>query len=166
MGDAPDQEPAKAGLQSAAELLKLTLALSTGALVFGASLIEKKLPFTGWLKVSIVAAWALLAIAAGAGILAISAIPMMVAKSNYDLEDRFLTWPARVHQLAFVAGILCLGAALATAFFRASPEDSRKDTPPPAYMIIQESTRAGDIAEVTRPICRDRCCVTPRRKGK
>jgi hypothetical protein len=140
MANGVPDDPGKAGLQSASELLKLTLTLSTGALVFGAGLIEKKLPFTGLLKGTIVAAWALLAIAAGAGIMAIAAIPMMQAKANYNLEDPFLTWPARVHQIAFVLGILCLGGTLATAFFRVAPTAPDAVQPPMSYTVLEENT--------------------------
>jgi hypothetical protein len=57
----------------------------------------------------------LLGVAAAAGILALSAIPMMLASANYDRECRFLTWPARVHQLTFAAGILILGISLGSS---------------------------------------------------
>jgi len=110
-----DKDPKKEGLEKAGELLKLTLALSTGALVFGVGLVKEQSGLTAPAKWIILVAWTLLGLAAGSGILAISAIPMMMAKGNYDLEDKFLTWPARVHQVTFFVGIILLGVALATA---------------------------------------------------
>ena len=145
-------DPQKEGLEKAGELLKLTLSLSTGALVFGAALVKEQLDFSGATKWAVIWAWTLLALAAASGILAISAIPMMIAKSNYDLEDKFLTWPARVHQITFIIGIVLLGFALALSLLKsAKPKDQQ---PPSTVNYIMDSH---DSANVTEACCQ-RCC--------
>lgn len=109
--------PEKEGLLATTEFLKFTIALGAGALVFGGGLVGDKLTLptkAGWL---LIASWALLGLSVAAGVLAYARIPIMLAESNYDLEDRFFTWPGRAHQLLFGAGMICLGFALALALF-------------------------------------------------
>jgi hypothetical protein len=109
------ESSAKDAIDRAADVLKLTLALATGALVFGADFIKEQVVLSSITRLMVMIAWGLLGASAAAGILALSAIPMMVAKQNYNLEDPYLTWPARVHQVAFVLGIILLGVTLASS---------------------------------------------------
>jgi hypothetical protein len=143
-----DSNPGKDGLQSAGEVLKVTLTLATGALVFGAGLVKDYATFPGFSYVTVLLAWVLLGLSAGAGILALSAVPMMLSKSNYDLEDPYLTWPARVHQLAFAIGILLLGISLARAI-RSRPiaEISSKTLP----AVTQTTTSPNPILPTGAP---------------
>lgn len=109
--------PEKEGLLATTEFLKFTIALGAGALVFGGGLVGDKLtlpPKAGWL---LIASWALLGLSVAAGVLAYARIPIMLAESNYDLEDKFFTWPGRAHQLLFGVGMICLGFALGLALF-------------------------------------------------
>lgn len=151
-GSVVPPNPQKEGLEKAGELLKLTLSLSTGALVFGAALVKEQLDFSGATKWAVIGAWVLLSLAAASGILAISAIPMMVAKSNYDLEDKFLTWPARVHQVTFIIGIVLLGFALASSLLKASKPKDEKPTGTVNYIMDSH-----DSASSTETGCRH-CC--------
>jgi hypothetical protein len=121
-----EANPGKDALEKATDLLKVTVALSTGALVFSAGLTKEHLDFALWQTLVLVAAWALLAVAAASGLMAVSAIPPMLAKKDYNLENKFLTWPARIHQITFAIGILLLGIALASLLFRGAPADKSK----------------------------------------
>lgn len=116
--------PRKDGLDKAGEFLKLSLSLATGALVFGVALVKEQLVLSGFAKSMVIGAWLLLAAAAASGILALAAIPMMVAKENYDLEDKFLTVPARIHQVTFVLGMILLGGAAVTLLNTGKPQGS------------------------------------------
>lgn len=153
-------DPKKEGLQSAAEWLKLTLALSTGALIFGVGLVKEHIDFAPWQKALMVGAWALLGLASATGILALSAIPMMLANSNYDLEDRFLTWPARIHQGSFMLGSLALGFALAISLLHSTPSQSSSAVTP-TYTIVDRTTsnrtnQENSAASACNTYCR--CC--------
>jgi len=104
-------------LLATTEFLKFTIALGAGALVFGGGLVGDKLTLPlrgGWL---LIGSWALLGLSVATGVLAYARIPIMLAESNYDLEDKFFTWPGRAHQLLFGLGMIFLGLALALALF-------------------------------------------------
>ena len=160
----PSPAAQKEGLEKAGDLLKLTLALSTGALVFGVGLAKEQSGFSGVTKWAILIAWILLGVAAASGIIAISAIPMMIARSNYDLEDKFLTWPARVHQVTFIFGIILLGIALAGSLLK--PQKSQKNDPAANVYYIMVScdslSTTGSTCTVTS-CCRSLCqCIRSR----
>jgi hypothetical protein len=113
--------PKKEALQSAAEFLKLTVTLATGALVFGAGLVKDALSLgiiSRWL---IVVSGLLLGLASAAGILALAAIPMMLERVDYEVRDKYFERPIRVHQLTLAAGVMLLGIALATAILGNRP---------------------------------------------
>jgi hypothetical protein len=158
----PNPAAQKEGLEKAGDLLKLTLTLSTGALVFGVGLTKEQPGFSGLTKWAILIGWILLGLAAASGIIAISAIPVMMAKSDYDLENKFLTWPARVHQVSFVFGIVSLGIALAALLL--SPQRPQMNDPPASvYYIINSHDSAGSVSPVHAIgyCCRSSCqCVS------
>jgi hypothetical protein len=121
--------PQKEALLAGTEFLKYTLALTTGALVFGAGLIGNKSIAGTFASTSLVASLILLGVAVAAGALSYSRIPVMLHHSNYDLEDKYLVWPGRVHQVAFLLGMIALGLTLGAAALFAKSGDP---TPPPA----------------------------------
>jgi hypothetical protein len=127
-------DPRKEGLEKASDLLKLSVGFATGALVFSAGLIVEKLDLSGAAGYMLMGSWILLGISAAAGMLSLLAIPMMIAKSNYDLEDPYLEWPVRIHQVAFLFGIMLLGVALALALAR-----GKRDPPIDPLPPIQDS---------------------------
>ena len=68
-----------------------------------------------------ITAWVLLGLASATGLLALAAIPMMIWRQNYNLEDPYLTWPIRAHHVCFIFGIVLLGVALAASLRRGDP---------------------------------------------
>jgi hypothetical protein len=105
--------PDKAGLEKAADFVNYLLALGTGALVFSAELIKKDYPMSPAARVLILVSWSLLAISILGGMFAYMRIPVMLSEKNYDLEDKYMIWPGRTQQIAFLIGIPVLGFALA-----------------------------------------------------
>jgi hypothetical protein len=105
--------PDKAGLEKTADFVNYLLVLGTGALVFSAELIKKDYPMSPAARVLVLVSWLLLAISILGGIVAYMRIPVMLSEKNYDLEDKYMIWPGRVQQRAFLFGIPVLGFALA-----------------------------------------------------
>jgi hypothetical protein len=136
MAAVPPPAPAKEGLAATMEVLKYTLALGTGALVFGGGLVGEKVALSPVAAQFLVASWLLLGLSVAAGALAYARIPVMLAETNYDLEDKFLIWPGRIHHVAFLLGMLALGLALAIAVFA----KSATGTDTPAKPIIDKET--------------------------
>ena len=90
--------------------------------MFSAGLVGNKIALPVSAKGFLVASWILLTFSVIAGVLAYSRIPVQLAEENYDLEDRFFTYPGKVHQLTFIIGILCLGIALILILVGSSDE--------------------------------------------
>jgi hypothetical protein len=109
------EPPGKVALTTAAEFMKYTIALGTGSLVFSAGLVSQDIGLPTYGKVLLILSWVSLVASVIAGVLAYSRIPIQLAEENYDLEDKWFTYPGRVHQGAFLLGIVCLGAALIVA---------------------------------------------------
>lgn len=102
----------KAGLDKTADFVNYLLALATGALVFSAGLIKPDYQMSSGARVLLLASWCLLAMSVLGGMFAYMRIPVMLSEQNYNLEDKYMIWPGRVQQGAFVFGIVALGAAL------------------------------------------------------
>lgn len=106
------QKAGKESLATAADFIKYTTGFATGALVFSAGLLDKTQHISSFAAGVLIAAWVLLSISVMAGVLAFSRIPIQQSEESYDLEDKFFTWPGKIHQLSFVFGILALGSVL------------------------------------------------------
>jgi hypothetical protein len=106
------KEAGKESLATAADFIKYTAGFATGALVFSIGLLEKSRHLSSFAAGVLIAAWALLSISVMAGVLAFSRIPIQQSEESYDLEDKYFTWPGKVHQLFFIFGILALGSVL------------------------------------------------------
>jgi len=107
-----EEPPEKAALTTAADFIKYTTALGTGTLVFSAGLTAENVDLSGFAKACLIASWLLLAISVALGVLTYSRIPIKLAEKNYDTQDKWFSYPGRLHQLTFLAGIACLGVAL------------------------------------------------------
>jgi len=107
--------PGHEALTTAAEFIKYFTALATGALVFSAGLVSDKITLTPIAQWLLTASWALIAASVLGGVLAYARIPIQLAAATYDLEDKWLTYPARGQQVAFILSMLCLAAALFSA---------------------------------------------------
>jgi hypothetical protein len=105
-------DPAKEALTNAADLVKYTLALGTGALVFSVGLVSKEVTLTVLAKGTLTAAWTILAVSITAGIIALMVIPGKIASKQYHLADSRLTQPYQISQVAFVLGVIFLGLTL------------------------------------------------------
>jgi hypothetical protein len=108
----PDDGLPKEVLLTAAETVKYTTAFAIGALVFSVDLVVGKDPLPGGQIVLVCIAWLLLGLSSVGGFLSYSRVPIQLANRNFDLEDPFLVWPARAHQVGFVFGILLLAGAI------------------------------------------------------
>ena len=106
------EPPKKTALIAAAEFLKYTIAFGTGTLVFSAGLVGEKVALPSPASPLLIATWILLTISVVSGVLAYSRIPIQLAEQKYDLEDRYFTFPGRIHQITFLLGIACLGLSL------------------------------------------------------
>lgn len=96
----------------ALDVIKLTLALATGSLVFSAGLLTEKLTFSCALRFWLIGSWILLGVSVIGGVLGMMRIPMIVHDGNPDVNDKLLTYCMRIHHLSFIAGIILLGIAL------------------------------------------------------
>jgi hypothetical protein len=134
--------PDKAGLEKAADFVNYLLALGTGALVFSAELLKKDYPMSAAARVLILLSWCLLGISIIGGILAYMRIPVMLSEQKYDLEDKYMIWPGRFQQLAFLLGILLLGIALGILLWRRDIDTPASSTKA-ARFVIYERVRNG-----------------------
>lgn len=107
-----DPELGQATLQMCAELMRYTLALSTGALVFSTGLAREVATMRAAVKWLLVAVWLLLSLSTVAGILALARMPVMMSERNFDLMDPVLMVCVQVHQVGFLLGIVALGVSL------------------------------------------------------
>jgi hypothetical protein len=112
------EEAKKDGLTAAAEYVKYTLALGTGALVFSAGLLSTNtITLTPSGKVCLLLSWALFGVSIALGVFALAIVPGKLAAKTYDLNDKLLTFPTILHQVAFVSGVICLGVTLVTTLY-------------------------------------------------
>ncbi|HYM77613.1 MAG TPA: hypothetical protein VE377_16695 [Candidatus Dormibacteraeota bacterium] len=145
----PPPNPDKSGLEKTADFVNYVLALATGALVFSAELIKKDYPMTPLARNLVLASWFLLSLSVVGGMLAYMRIPVMLSDSNYDLEDKFLTPPGKVQQIAFFVGIIVLGVALGTLLWNrdvsASETNKQGSTdgrlPSPDHYVLGKSAK-------------------------
>jgi hypothetical protein len=110
-----------AGLDSASEFIRLSTGFAAGSLVFSVGLIGSAPSLSNSGRIFLFVAWIALFAAMVAGVIASSRIPVKKAQKNYDLEDKFLTTPTRVHQFAFASGVICLGITLLLTLFNEPP---------------------------------------------
>jgi hypothetical protein len=100
-------EAGQRALEGALDWTKVSTGLATGALVFGVGLLGAGESFAGvrWL---LVVAWLLFGISVLFGIFAQASLPVMMKDKDYDLERKVFTYPARIHQVAFLFAIAFL----------------------------------------------------------
>jgi hypothetical protein len=99
-------------LATATEVIKLTMTLATGSLVFSAGILKEALSISDGGKMCLVVAWVSLGTSVICGALAYSRVPIMIAKGKQDLEDIYFIIPGRLHQIAFLIGVIALGLAM------------------------------------------------------
>jgi hypothetical protein len=119
--------PCKEGLKQLIDLLKFTLALVTGTLVFSVGLLKEAIALNTCAKVFLLFSWLSLTASAAAGVLAYMRIPVLIAKQDYNFRDNRMEKHARFHQIAFIIGLLLLGVTLIIALFQKSGQPSYQD---------------------------------------
>jgi hypothetical protein len=84
--DKPEDEQLRSedGLKQIVDLLKFTLALATGSLVFSAGLLKEDIKLNCCAKCFLFVSWVALATSAAAGVLAYMRIPMLIAKKDFN----------------------------------------------------------------------------------
>jgi hypothetical protein len=153
----PATTPEKNSLDKAGDFVKYLTALATGALVFSADLLKKDFTLTSAGHYWLLVAWVFLALAAISGLVALARIPMMLAKSNFNLEDSLLVPALRGQQICFLIGIPALGVALILALWakpthseseQAHQEQSGSTTPlpnPPFRLTLSAAQIVGGL---------------------
>jgi uncharacterized membrane protein YiaA len=104
--------PDSGGLDSAADFIKVSTGFAAGSLVFSVGLVNSASNLSNNARGFIFLAWITLFVAMVAGVLAFSRIPIQKAAKDYDLEDKFLTTPLKLHQISFALGVVFLGISL------------------------------------------------------
>ena len=100
------------GFKQILDLLKFTILLATGSLVFSTGLLTKDINIVFCAKFCLFLSWLSLAASVATGVLAYMRIPMLTAKKDFNIHDKLMEIPGRIHHITFVVGILFLGVAL------------------------------------------------------
>lgn len=108
---AGETKEAKA-LSAAVDVVKVTLALATGTLVFSAGLLRDNVKVSSAAKGLLVASWCSLGLSILAGALAYSRVPVMIADDKPDIHDKWFERPGQIHEVAFLVGVVALGIAM------------------------------------------------------
>ncbi len=109
--------PTPDALKAAGDIIKVSTGLATGALVFGVGLLPNAASYSPLTRVLLVLSWALLLVSIIAGILSQAAIPVLLADEDYDIENKYYTWPGRIHQVSFGFAVAILAAALISIMY-------------------------------------------------
>jgi len=99
-------------LASAVDALKATIAIATGTLVFSAGLLKENVQLTCAGNLLLATSWVCLGVSIVAGTLAHLRVPVMIAEDKPDIADKWFKPPGRIHHVAFVFGVVFLGAAM------------------------------------------------------
>src|SRR5713101_351001 len=97
----PVWEAAADALKAAGDIIKLSIGLATGALVFSVGLLPNSPLYTLFVRGCLVAAWTLLLLSIGTGVLSQAAVPVLMDDQDYDIENPWFTYPGRIHQVLF-----------------------------------------------------------------
>jgi len=94
------------------DVLKLTLTLATGTLVFSAGLLKEQVDVGTASKSLLISSWCSLGLSILAGALAYLRVPVMINRNRSDIKDEWFEIPGRVHHVAFLLGVTALGTAM------------------------------------------------------
>jgi hypothetical protein len=125
-------------LKAAGDIIKVSTGLATGSLIFSVGLIGNAPSYSLTVRVLLVVSWILLAISIIVGVLSQAAIPVLMAHQDYNIEDKYFTYPGRVHQTAFVIAIIVLSIALFKMVY-SEPTTLRVPTAVEAVSIARNS---------------------------
>lgn len=106
------EEPEERALQALLDIVKLTLALATGALVFSVGLLQEDVLLSWWSSFLVKCSWVLLGLSILAGTVALHRLPVKISEGELSMDDRYLNLPGKVHHILFILGMAVLGAAL------------------------------------------------------
>jgi len=99
-------------VSSATDVMKVTMALATGTLVFSAELLKEDVSIGLTAKVFLVASWCFLCTSIIAGALSYMRVPVMISEDNLDIHDKLFSSPGRIHHLSFLVGVIVLGITM------------------------------------------------------
>jgi uncharacterized membrane protein YiaA len=131
-------------LDSAADFIKVTTGLATGALVFSVGLTNAPSGLNTPARYLLATSWIALLVSLLFGVfVAQGRITTKMAERSYDIHgDRWLTIPTMAHQWAFFLGVALLGATLAVVVAQQPPTNNAK---------VLSAMRAVQIAENNVP---------------
>jgi hypothetical protein len=99
-------------MKAAGDIIKVSTGLATGSLIFSVGLIGNAPGYSLTIRGLLVVSWVLFAISIILGVMSQAVIPVLMAHQDYNIEDRWFTYPGRVHQTAFVFAVIVLAVAL------------------------------------------------------
>jgi hypothetical protein len=109
-------------LENSVEFTKHVMTLSGAGMAFVITLDLQKL--ANIQRISIAISIIFLAVALAAGLLVWSRATVMMAKSSYNLDDRYLKIPGLINLFSFAFGVVSLGAYVIIRLFDANPQYS------------------------------------------
>ncbi len=143
---APDPGPDSDALKAAGEILKVSTGLATGALVFSVGLLPGAITAGALIRGTLAGTWVMLFLSVIGGVLAQSAIPVLLAERRYDIEAPTFTWPGRVHQVLFGLAILGLAVVL-TASLYSQPAAPRIGSASHAVITARAALHPGEVPD-------------------
>lgn len=108
----PDETNKAKALTAAVDVLKVTLTLATGTLVFSAGLLKENVTVSTASKYLLEFSWFALGVSVAAGALAYSRVPVMIGDGQPNIEDQRFKTPGMIHHIAFFLGVTALGVAM------------------------------------------------------
>lgn len=88
------------------------LKIATGTLVFSAGLLKEDIQLGCAGKWLLGISWFCLGISIITGSVAQLRVPVMIAEDKPNIADKWFEPPGRIHHIAFVLGVVFLGAAM------------------------------------------------------
>jgi hypothetical protein len=101
--------PEQAAMQQAQEFVRFLIALASAVIGFSTTLIDRAALHDTYYLHGI---WVLMSVSIFCGMLCYSRTIVMLSKSKFSLTDRFLEFPGRIQQGAFIFGMLVVGVTL------------------------------------------------------
>jgi hypothetical protein len=148
----PTATPAAASdaLKAAGDIIKVSTGLATGALVFSVSLLPNASTYTPGIRCFLILSWFSLLVSILTGVLSQSAIPVLMEDQDYNIENKWFTWPGRAHQIAFGFAIIFLAVAL-TKIVYSEPSHLRVRSAAEAVAIARrEIVDKFEVAKVSK----------------
>jgi hypothetical protein len=102
----------ESALNAAIEVIKVTITLATGTLVFSAQLLKEDVCISPVGKCWLFFSWVLLGCSIISGALAYARVPVMINEGKPNIKDGYFEWPGLIHHITFLGGVVVLGIAM------------------------------------------------------